>query len=248
MNQKYLQKILDKKEKLDKMGPIPLELQKNLQDWFRVELTYSSNAIEGNTLTRQETAIIIDKDLTIEGKTLREHLEAKNTAEGFDFILKNKDKKISENLILDIHKIILQKIDDSNAGKYRNIPVRIAGSRVVLPNPIKVPELMQRFIEKIKRYKNKSSIELAINVHYELVSIHPFVDGNGRTARLLMNLILLSANFPVAVIEKEQRNKYIKSIEKYQLENKSEDYYNFMLKAVEKGIDFYLDEMSKIKK
>ncbi|MBU4360820.1 Fic family protein [Patescibacteria group bacterium] len=248
MNQDYLQKILDKKEKLDKMGPIPLDLQKNLQDWFRVELTYSSNAIEGNTLTRQETAQIVEKDITVEGKTLQEHIEAKNTAQGFDFILKNKDKEINENLILDIHKIILQKIDDHNAGKYRNIPVRIAGSRVILPNPVKVPDLMQDFVKWIKQTKNKDPVELAINAHYKLVSIHPFVDGNGRTARLLMNLILLSANFPVAMIEKEQRNKYIKSIEKYQLENKSEDYYNFMLKTVEKGLDIYLEEMVKIKK
>ncbi len=248
MNQKYLQKIFNKKEKLDKMGPIPLALQKNLQDWFRVELTYSSNAIEGNTLSRQETAMVIEKDLTVGGKTLREHLEAKNTAEGFDFILKNKDKEISENLILELHKIILQRIDERNAGKYRNIPVRIAGSRVVLPNPAKVPDLMREFIKWVKKNKNENPIKLALESHYRLVSIHPFVDGNGRTARLLMNKVLLSANFPPALIEKEQRSQYIKSIERYQLENKSEDYYNLMLKAVEKGLDVYLEEMSKIKK
>lgn len=245
---KKLERISEKKKELDKFKPFPDDLVKNLEEWFRVELTYTSNAIEGNTLTRAETALAIEKNITAEGKTLNEHLEAVNHAEAVNFIKTIKDKsprEISEQDVLDIHRIILQKIDDNNAGRYRNAAVRIAGSRVILPNPAKVPELMEEFFKWLHSQIEKDSIKLSADAHFKLVSIHPFADGNGRTARLLMNLILIQNGYPMAIINNENRKEYINAVEKGQLEGDLEDFYGIIFESVEKSLDIYLDAVKQ---
>src|SRR3989338_10044954 len=140
-----------KKQLLDKYKPLPQEIIKNLDEWFRIELTYTSNAIEGNTLTRQETALVVEEGITVQGKSIQEHLEAINHAKAFDFIKKkiiNKNRKnITQQDILDIHRIILHKINDTAAGRYRAVAVRLRGSQTILPNPLKIPELMEEFIQ-----------------------------------------------------------------------------------------------------
>ncbi len=241
-----LTRIDNKKDLLEAFQPLPPEFIKNLYEWFRVELTYTSNAIEGNTLSRAETALIVEKGITVEGKSLEEHLEAVNHGEAFNLILeksKIKRNKITANTILEIHQKILQKIDETNAGRYRNVPVRIAGSTVIMPNPMKVPNLMDEFIAWLQNAKGHP-IQIAAEAHFKLVSIYPFVDGNGRTARLLMNLLLLQAGYPPAVIRKEDRHKYISSIEKAQLDKNNEealdDYLNIIYKSVERSLDMYI--------
>ena len=159
-----LKQLTEKKKRLDKYRPLPLELVKNLEDWFRVELTYTSNAIEGNTLTRQETALVVEKGITVEGKSLKEHLEAINHAQALDFIkslVKEKREELTQSDILDIHKVILAKIDDIDAGKYRTVAVRIAGSTVVMPNSMKVPDLMKRFIEWLNRPNADHTVKIS---------------------------------------------------------------------------------------
>ena len=242
-----LKQLTEKKKRLDKYRPLPLELVKNLEDWFRVELTYTSNAIEGNTLTRQETALVVEKGITVEGKSLKEHLEAINHAQALDFIkslVKEKREELTQSDILDIHKVILAKIDDIDAGKYRTVAVRIAGSTVVMPNSMKVPDLMKRFIEWLNRPNADHTVKISADAHYKLVSIHPFTDGNGRTARLLMNLLLMQGGYPPALIRKEDRRRYINSIEKGQLGGGLEDYYELISEAVERSLDIYLEALS----
>jgi Fic family protein len=241
-----LKQLTEKKHRLDKYRPLPPELVKNLEDWFRVELTYTSNAIEGNTLTRQETALVVEKGITVEGKSLKEHLEAINHAQALEFIktlIKKKREELKEVDILDIHKIILAKIDDTNAGRYRTVPVRIAGSTVVMPNAMKVPDLMKEFIKWLTSPNKNHAIKISANAHYKLVSIHPFVDGNGRTARLLMNLLLMQNGYPPALIRKEDRRRYINSIEQGQLKGNLQDYYEIILEAVERSLDIYLEAL-----
>lgn len=238
----------NKKSTLDSLKPLPKDLIKNLNEWFRVELTYTSNAIEGNTLTRQETAMVVEKGLSVDGKSIQELLEATNHAQAFDFInllLENKDKrqKIVEHDLLEIHKFILQHIDDHNAGKYRDVAVRIAGSRVVLPNAKKVPELMNDFILWLQGANKDSPIKIAADAHFKLVTIHPFIDGNGRVARLLLDLMLLQNGYPPALIHKEDRRAYINAIEKGQLTDDLTDYYQVIYKAVEASLDIYLEAL-----
>lgn len=245
-----LQQLIAKKQKLDKCKPLPLDLIKNLDQWYKIELTYNSNAIEGNTLTKQETALVVEKGLTVEGKTLQEHLEATNHAKAIDFvknlILSKKTRQdISENDILEIHKIILTGIDDHNAGKYRNIAVRISGADVILPNPMKVPELMTDFIQWLNQKNNDHPAKISADAHLKLVSIHPFTDGNGRTARLLMNLILMQTGFPLAIIQNKNRKQYINALEKAQTKNETDDYYDLIYGAVDNSLDVYLDSVKK---
>lgn len=235
-------KIIEKKLELDRYRPLPNDLINNLGDWFKVELTYSSNAIEGNTLTRRETALVVEKGLTVAGKSLNEHLEANNHAKAIDYIKElssTPSTPIKENHILTIHRLILEGIDTTNAGRYRSIPVRISGSRVILPNYMKVPTLMKRFIPSLQS-SDLHPVELATFAHYQLVSIHPFSDGNGRTARLLMNLILLQNGYPPAIINKRQRESYIASLEHAQLGGSRNAFDQLIAKAVERSLDIYL--------
>ena len=207
-----ISRLREKKELLDSYRPLPAVLVKNLEDWFRVELTYTSNAIEGNTLTRRETALVVEKGLTVGGKTLVEHLEATNHAHALDWVRQQASRsarQLTEKDVLSIHEIILKGIDSPNAGFYRSVPVRISGSTVVLPNPRKVPDLMEAFVTWLQQGPDLHPVELAAEAHYRLVTIHPFADGNGRTARLLMNLILLMTGYPTAIIRKLDREAYL---------------------------------------
>jgi Fic family protein len=241
-----LKKLEEKKRQLDEHRPFPPELVANLHEWFKIELTYTSNAIEGNTLSRAETALVVEKGIAVEGKTLQEHLEAVNHAQAFDWVVQRVNtpgftrKKISERTILDLHQYILQKIMDSQAGRYRSVPVRIAGSTVVMPNAMKVPQLMEEFILWLHQ-SAEHPLKIAIDAHLRFVSIHPFVDGNGRTARLLMNLLLMQAGYPPAIIQKEKRKHYISSIEKVQLGGSSADYEMFMYEAIDASLEMYLN-------
>ena len=237
--------LTEKKLRLDAHRQFLVDLETNLREWFKIELTYTSNAIEGNALSRAETALVVEKGLTVEGKTLQEHLEAVNHAQAFDWVIErvnNIEQHVSEGTILDLHWLILQKIDDANAGRYRTVPVRIAGSTVIMPNAMKVPELMSGFVSWLQ--KNKTHVTtLAIDAHFKLVSIHPFVDGNGRTARLLMNLLLMQAGYPPAILRKEDRRRYIDSIEKAQLGGSLDDYYSLMYESIDRSLDIYLNAL-----
>lgn len=240
-------KLTEKKKILDKHRPFDAALVKNLEEWFRIELTYTSNAIEGNTLSRAETALVVEKGLTIGGKSITEHLEATNTAHALDFVktqIKRKPSEIKEKDILKIHEIILSRINKEDAGLYRRVPVRISGSGVVLPNPKKVQDLMDEFFLWLKKETKLHAVELAAEAHYRLVTIHPFIDGNGRTARLLMNMILMMKGFPPAIIRKNDRLAYIKSLEKPQLVNgegdSKNDYFKLIAAAVDRSLNIYL--------
>lgn len=245
-----LKTITEKKAQLDRLKPFPSDLIQNLDAWYRTELTYNSNAIEGNTLSRAETEIVIEKGIAIGGKTLVEHLEAVNHNKALSLIQSLKNTKrhdITERTILDIHSCILDAIDDDNAGRYRRIPVRIAGSSIIMPNPIKVPDLMKEFIAWLHtNFSDKHSVTIAAKAHHKLVGIHPFVDGNGRTARLLMNLILLQEGYPLVIIENKDRKAYIDAIEKAQLGGMLDDFFDIVYAAVEKSLDVYLESVEKM--
>src|SRR3989338_1323916 len=238
-----LKQLQSKKEKIDIHKSLTSELLKNLEEWFRIELTYTSNAIEGNTLTKQETALIVEKGITVEGKSLTEHQEAINHAQAFAYIktlVVKKREELSQADVLDIHRIILNKTDDVNKGKYRTVDVRLKGSETILPNALKVPMLMEEFITQLQTDLS-NPIKVAMDAHFKLVSIHPFIDGNGRTARLLMNLLLMQTGYPPAIIRKEDRSAYINSLEKGQTKGNLEDYYSLILKAIDRSLDVYLE-------
>lgn len=235
-----LEKIKTLKMELDSYRPLSEEVLRNLEQWFEVELTYSSNAIEGNTLTRQETALVLEKGLTVGGKPMKDHLEALNHREALNFMKTLVDKqKIALNDILSLYQLILKGIDDKNSGCIRDVPVRLLGSAVVLPNPLKVPQLLDEFSEWMQR-THENPVYFAALAHYRLVSIHPFVDGNGRTARLLMNLILMQHGYPPAIIRPKYRLAYIKGLEKAQLGGTLDEYLKVIYDAVFSSLQIYI--------
>ena len=238
----WLEEIEEKRARLEGLGGLSLAAEKNLDEWYRVELTYTSNAIEGNTLSRAETALVVEKGLTVAGKSIQEHLEASNHAQAWEWAKKQAEKKkyqLSEHDLLELHRLILQRIDDSYAGRYRSVPVRIAGSRVIMPNPVKVPDLMKKYFVWLGE-GTKNKVLQACEAHYRLVSIHPFTDGNGRTARLVMNLLLLCAGYPPIIVRKEDRHEYLMSLETAQLGGTTNKYYELMLVGLSRSLDIYL--------
>ena len=234
-----LSKISGKKKKFNKLFS-DNKSKEQLYKWLKSELAYTSNNIEGNTLTRKETRLVIEEDITSSSKPFVHYQEAVNHAKAFDYIidiLKSKTA-ITETVVLDIHKKLLSGIDDYNAGFYRNCPVRISGSRLILPNPMKVPDLMKAFFEKLDRIK---CVEDIIKTHLDFVSIHPFSDGNGRCARLLMNLLLMYNGFCPIIIRPRDRKRYINSIEKAQLTSDIDDYMKFMVTRLSQSFDTIFD-------
>ena len=241
--QDLLQSLDAKKKQLDTYRPFPRELIANLNAWFRIELTYTSNALEGNTLTSSETALIVEKGITVGGKTLWEHLEAINHAEAFDYIVylaqQSKDE-ITLTDIYTIHRLILRRIDDDNAGQLRKVLVRISGLDFAFPEPLKLQEHMEEFMRWLHAAKDHPVI-VAADAHLKLVTIHPFVDGNGRTARLLLNLLLIQAGYPPALITPQDRTKYIDALAQAQKNNQLDQYYTVIITAIERSLTIYLE-------
>ncbi|WP_304379398.1 Fic family protein [uncultured Parabacteroides sp.] len=185
--------------RLCSLRPLPAEALKKIEEAFNIEYTYESNRIEGNTLTLQETELVVNEGLTISGKSMREHLEAINHAEAIDYIrdFAKSDVVISEHTIKEIHTLVLHGIDRENAGRYRTVPVRISGSTHTPPQPYLLAEQMQAFMSRFAEMEVQKihPVLIAAYLHEVLVRIHPFIDGNGRTARLLMNLYLLRSGY-----------------------------------------------------
>lgn len=211
-----------------------------------IEYTHESNKIEGNTLTLRETAIVIEKGLTIGGKPLNDHLEAINHAQAIDYIkdLAKATNTITDRDILQIHALILQGIDRENAGRYRSVPVMISGSKHTPPPPYVVPEKMQEMMDFYnENMETMHPVELASEMHERLVYIHPFADGNGRTARLLMNLILLQNGYPIAILkgDTENRLKYYEALEAASITGDKTPFKNFIKEVLTQTINRILE-------
>ena len=204
MNQE-LREILQEcdrlKTSLSAVRPLPAGALKKIVEAYNIEYTYESNRIEGNTLTLQETELVMNERVTIAGKSMREHLEAIKHAEAIDYIrdFAKSGVEISEGTIKEIHALILHGIDRDNAGRYRTVPVRISGSSHVPPQPYLLAERMERFMSRFHEMEAQGThpVLTAAYLHEALVRIHPFVDGNGRTSRLLMNLYLLRNGYTI---------------------------------------------------
>lgn len=206
----------ENKARLDAYRPLPPETLKSLRDYYRIGLTYTSNALEGNSLTESETKVVIEDGLTVEGKPLHDVYEAVGHAKAYDHIY---DLVTSPHItgadIQMLHDLFYKQIDEKNAGRYRTMRVFISGSHHRLPSPERVPELMSEFVAWLNANEKKlHPIEFAALSHQKFVFIHPFIDGNGRVARLLMNLALLRSGYTIAIIPPILRAEYIAALEK----------------------------------
>lgn len=218
---------------------------------LELEYTFESNKIEGNTLTLKETDLIVNEGLTISGKSMREHLEAINHQEAIAYIkeLMDKNTAINEREILCIHNLILRGIYPEDAGKYRKVQVMIKGSSHMPPQPFLVAKEMEELIIWYLSNKNKlHPVILAAEMHERLVTIHPFIDGNGRTSRLIMNLILLQHGYVIANIKgtNESRMLYYNALEACQVKNNKENFLLFIAQTEKECLERYLSILKPI--
>lgn len=217
------------KAELDALRPLSPEILRQLKEYFRIGLTYTSNAVEGNTLTESETKVVIEDGITIAGKPIKDHMEAIGHSDAYNEIYNlAKQKKIVEQDVLKLHHLFYHRINESEAGKYRKTGVIITGTDYIPPPAGKVPSEMKKFITELPNARNNlHPVELAAHVHLELVNIHPFVDGNGRVARLLMNLALLQNGYTIAIIPPIVRADYIGALVQANKGNKK-PFFNFV--------------------
>lgn len=229
------------KLKLDSFLPLPLEVVGNLRADLVLRWTYHSNAIEGNTLTLEETKVVLE-GITVGGKTMREHFEAINHREAILFVedLVAKNEALSEWQIRSIHQLILKNIDEKNAGVYRKTNVIISGAEHVPPDAWRVQSDMESLISWCQGEEaSLHPVERAARIHSDFVKIHPFVDGNGRTARLLMNLELMKSGFPPVVLPVERRLQYYEALDKAHTNNDFEPFLQLITEIVVAGFEPY---------
>ncbi|MFA5793389.1 MAG: Fic family protein [Candidatus Gracilibacteria bacterium] len=244
---RFIQKIEDLQTKINSRKPFSREILKLWQEKLRIDWTYNSNAIEGNTLTYGETAFFLREGLTSEGKPFKDYLEAKNHAEAIDYLLDviKGNREITEGFIKELHALLLKDIHFTyakgghgqlikkplNAGKYKILPnhvLTISGKIHKYTDPIHVKDEMEDLIKWFNQEKTINIIEKACVFHYKFVAIHPFDDGNGRMARLLMNLILMKAGYPPCVIKNVNRRKYLQSLEIIDTEKNYQQFVAFI--------------------
>ena len=245
LSQKTIKLLDEKLNILNRLRPINKTLLKKIKENFQIEMTYNSNAIEGNTLTEKETFWVINEGLTIKGKPLKDHLEAKNHKEALDFLYelidKNKKNTISEYLIKQIHTLVVKDADDKIAGVYRTCNVFISGSNHIPPPGFEVPQKMEELIKWIKKEKdNYHAVELSALLHHKLAFVHPFWDGNGRAARIIMNILIMNAGYPMAIILKNDRKRYYRVLteaDKGDCSNLCE----FIAQAIIRSLNKYLE-------
>ena len=210
----YFGEVDNLKKELDSKRPIPKETLRSLEESINLEWIYNSNGIEGNTLTLRETQVVLE-GITVGGKSIKEHLEAINHERAILYLndLVKENNPITEWNIKGIHQLVLKDIDDENAGRYRRENVTIKGATHIPPDYLKVPELMEKLVLSYEHWNKFHPIIQVTLLHGELVKIHPFVDGNGRTSRLLMNLDLMNHGYNPVIIKKEDRLEYYEALD-----------------------------------
>jgi len=243
MDSELRKRIDSLKAELDTLRPLRPEHVAALKDYFKIGLTYASNALEGNSLTETETKVVIEDGLTIGGKPLKDHLEAVGHAEAYDFMLPLAGKQsLTERHTRELHRLFYRRIDEENAGRYRTVRVFITGSKHIPPPATLVPtRIHSLFRSASSKRKQLHPVDSAAWFHFRLVNIHPFIDGNGRTARLAMNVALLQDGYPLVIIPPILRREYIDTLEQcHGMRKDPEPFFDFIARATIESLRDYL--------
>lgn len=238
-------RIQAKKSWLDGLRPFPVSALQRLKEDLSIEWTYNSNSIEGNTLSLRETRIVLQDGLTVGGKTMREHFEAHNHHKAIQWLEDSiaGNHVLSAADILTLHRYVMSSIDEEFCGRFRNGRVRITGANFIPPNPLKVPEMVDELVNWVHENPMKLDVvSLAAAFHHRLVWIHPFFDGNGLTARLVMNVLMMKEGFPPIIILRADRSKYYDALNKANQGNFSKLMLLFA-QAAERSLDIYLSAL-----
>lgn len=239
-------RLEQKKAALDALRPLPPAALAKLTEQLDIEWTYHSNAIEGNTLTLRETQLILERGLTVGGKSLREHFEVINHREAIRYVeaLAGSDEPLTPFHLRQLHALVMARIDGAEAGRYRSLPVRIAGTTFEPPDVLDVPSRMDAWAAWLRSEGAAAHpVTRAAQAHHRFVAIHPFLDGNGRTGRLLMNLVLMAEGYPPTIIPHTTRPQYYRVLARA---DRGDDrpLVNFVARAVERSLTLYLDALT----
>lgn len=246
-----LQELLDDKLKsLKSLRPIsPVALQK-LKERFQIEMTYNSNGIEGNTLTLNETYWVFQEGITVKGKSLKEHLEVKDHKRALEklygLVESPTDLDFNEKLVKDLHQAVIELSEEHDDEDYRETDVLISGSDHKPPTGGEISKAMKQLITWARSEPQLHPIEFAALLHHQFVHIHPFLDGNGRTARLLMNLFLMRAGYPLVIILKNDRQKYYRALRMAD-KGRYKSLIQFIAQAAIRSLNLYLDTLTPSK-
>lgn len=241
-NQTLINKATELKKELDNQRPLPQEVVNDLKNDFYIKNTYHSNAIEGNTLTLYETKAVLEDGVTIAGKSFREHAEVNNHKEAIQYIEEfiSEGVSLNQRMVKDIHAIVLQGINRKIARKYRSVPALITGVTHTPPSPEKIQEEMDKLFRWYEESHELHPIEKVALLHAKFVNIHPFADGNGRTARLLMNYELMKNKYPPLTIETEDRFKYYEVLDISGSSGNYEPFIEFIAEREVKALERYI--------
>ena len=243
--QSTFERLFEKKQHLQSSRPLPSIALHKIRESLSIEWTYNSNSIEGNTLSLRETQMVIQEGITIKGKSLREHFETHNHDKAIDYLysIVGENYVLRSTDILNLHQLVLRSIEDDFAGRIRNGGVRISGANFTPPNANKVSDLLDELINFVNQNPQQlNDIELATVFHHKLVWIHPFFDGNGRTVRLAMNLLLMRVGFPPAIILKNDRKKYYEALNQANSGN-YQKLTLLMSQALERTLNIYINAL-----
>jgi Fic family protein len=245
MPEAFIQDIEQKKAQLDHLRPLSAAALAQLQKHYDIDLTFTSNAIEGNTLTLRETAEVIEHGITVGGKSLRDHLEAVDHYGAVLWVreLAATTTPITETVVCELHRRIVARSQPALAGIYSQLPRRIAGSPVIFPNPARIPRLMEEFDAWLQ--VTTPSPASAFDAHFRLTAIHPFGDGNGRTARLLMNLLLIREGYPPIAVRPEDRKTYLDALEHGSLADDLRPFQRLMHERLDATLGEYLSALQE---
>ena len=237
--------VEQKKAQLDRLRPLAPGALKNLEHAYDLELTYTSNAIEGNTLTQIETNLVIEQGITIGGKKLRDHLEAIDHYEAIRYVreLAARGSPLTESDVRSLHALVVQRSDPEIAGGYAtsNRYVNTDKGRHTFPPPSEIPALMGDFSVWLRAAP--ATPETAFAAHYRLVAIHPFNDGNGRTARLLMNLVLIRGGYPPVAVRPADRLAYLSALQEAQAGRSDEEFKRLLYQRLDAALEDYLSAL-----
>jgi Fic family protein len=238
--------IAEKKAQLDRLRPLPAEALAKLEHYYDVEITYTSNAIEGNTLSAVETTLVIEQGVTIGGKPLKDHLEALDHYDAIRYVreLARDQTPVTESDVRNLHRLVMGRSRPDIAGHYADLAryVRTETGRHVFPSPAEIPALMSDFARWLGAAGDTP--EAAFAAHRRLVEIHPFNDGNGRTARLLMNLVLIRSGYPPIAVRPEDRVEYIRALQQSQAGEESESFDQLLYERLDATLRDYLTALS----
>ena len=240
--------LTQKKNELEKLPPLNGDVEEELRKTVDLELTSVGDCFDGGALTRRETEQVLFKDKVVPQRSLTEHIQALNISKAFEMIQElaaRTGRPVDDSDVKNIHRVIVRELDDKNGGMFRGFAMTFPTGDQPLPEPVRVQRMMDDFGMWLYTVRTLHPVAMAAEAHLRLMSIHPFGKGNGKTARMLMNLILMKNGYPPALFSRREKKEYWQSLESAIYNNDRTDYDKLICRAVNRALELYLKTAKK---